>query len=171
MKPTRVRSTSFENGEWWYIRPNGKRERVASYLKKNDTRMFVAGKYVSKSHPLHKPGNYKTFEQAAFQSLGKYKELNEGFVYIISNKAWQGWIKVGRAADVQDRFKHYQTFSPFRDYKLEYGKFVTDCKKIELLWHKKLSKMVPHQKEWYKIHFVDAILELDGIIYNEEKKS
>jgi len=48
-----VRKTEpvFEDGEWWYIRPEGtktagKRERIDQYHKNNDVRMFVNGKYI-----------------------------------------------------------------------------------------------------------------------------
>jgi len=114
---------------------------------------------------------YKTFEEAAFQSLGKYKTVKKGFVYVITNKAWKGWIKIGRAADVMDRFKHYQTFSPFRDYQLRYGKLVEDCKVLENKWKQKLKNNYKCRNEWYKINFLDAIFILEDIIKNEEKKS
>jgi len=172
-----VRHTSVKNkklikGKWYYTgASDGYLRSIKSHVKKNKSRMFVNGKYVSKFHPLHKPGNYKTFEEAAFQSLGKYKSVKKGFVYIITNKAWKGWIKVGRAADVLDRFKHYQTFSPHRDYVLQYGKYVGDCRTIENVWKQTLSKKTICKNEWYKINFLDAIFVLQDIIDNEQKKS
>ena len=57
---------------------------------KNPFRMWVNGKYVPKSHPLHKPGRYKTFEDAAFSSLPKYETSVEGQVYIITNPNFNG---------------------------------------------------------------------------------
>ena len=82
--------------------------------KGNPRRMYVNGKYVPKKHPLHKAGNYKTFEGAAFASLEGYANTTEGYVYIINNPCWDGWIKVGMAIDAEDRCKQYQTSSPFR---------------------------------------------------------
>ena len=62
----------FEDGEWWYSRPNQKiRERIAGHAKKNTTRMFVNGMYIPKSHPLHKPGRYKSLDDAwSHQQIG-----------------------------------------------------------------------------------------------------
>jgi len=107
----------FEDGEWWYIRPNGRRERVKSHARKNITRMFVNGKYIPKSHPLHKPGNYKALDDA-----WSHTEINErsvaGEIYLIVNPAWPEWVKVGKAAIATDRLGGYQTSSPLRDYAL-----------------------------------------------------
>ena len=35
--------------------------------KENAKQMYVNGKYISKSHPLHKPGKYKSFGDAAYR--------------------------------------------------------------------------------------------------------
>ena len=35
----------------------------------NDARMYVNGKYIAQSHPLYKPGRYKSFNDAAFSGL------------------------------------------------------------------------------------------------------
>ena len=56
MKRTKTKNIEFQDGEWWYVGQADGRRRVASHEKKNDTRMWVDGKYVKKSHPLHKPG-------------------------------------------------------------------------------------------------------------------
>ena len=65
--------------EWWYVgcKDGGKR-KLDSHIRKNKTRMFVNGKYIPKTHPLHKPGRYKTFEGAAFASLEGYINTTEG---------------------------------------------------------------------------------------------
>ena len=82
--------------------------------------MWVNGKYIPKTHPLHKPGRYKNFEQAAFSSLEKYESSVEGQVYVITNPNFPDWVKVGMAIDAEDRLNGYQTSSPFRDYVLQY---------------------------------------------------
>ena len=118
----------------------------------NPERMFVNGKYVPKTHPLHKAGNFKTFEGAAFASLKGYEKTNEGYVYIITNPCWSNWVKVGMAIDAEDRCKQYQTSSPFRDYKLCYSKFFADRKEAEAKAHSLLKKSAEERKgEWFKI--------------------
>lgn len=65
--------------------------------------------------------------------LVEYKLYNklpckEGFAYIISNPAWPNHYKVGMSKHVKKRLSTYQTYSPFRDYKLEWFGFWFDAK-------------------------------------------
>ena len=65
-------------------------------------------------HPLYKAGRYKGFEDAAFSSLENFKDNPQGQVYVITNPAWEGWVKVGMAVDAEDRAGNYQTSSPLQ---------------------------------------------------------
>ena len=118
--------------------------------KSNPNRMYVNGKYVPKSHPLYKAGNYNSFESAAFSALEGYAKSSAGYVYIISNPAWEGWYKVGMAIDAYDRLVTYQTSSPFRDYTVEYCKHFEDRRDAERSVHLELEAMkVKHRNEWF----------------------
>ena len=112
--------------------------------------MWVNGKYISKRHPLHKPGRYKTFEDAAFSSLAKYELSVEGQVYIITNPNFDGWVKVGMAIDSQDRLNGYQTSSPFRDYQLHSFWDVANRRGAEAAAHAELEKTYERRGEWFK---------------------
>ena len=93
-------------------------------VKSNKLQMYVDGKYISRKHPLYKPGNYKSFNDAAFSSLINYVLAPEGEVYILRNPAWGNWYKIGKAIESVDRCNQYQTGSPHRDYELvTYKKF------------------------------------------------
>jgi len=117
----------------------------------NPQRMYVNGKYVSTSHPLHKPGRFKTFEGAAFSALKGYEKTPEGYVYIIANPSFDGWLKVGMAIDAEDRCNGYQTSSPHRDYKLLYARKFNDRRTAETKTIHKLKKVVKeHNGEWFK---------------------
>ena len=106
-----------ENGKYFYVgAKDGAKRTLEAHMKKNTNRMWVDGKYIPASHPLHKPGRYEGFEEAAFSSLKNYKKSKEGQVYVITNPAFEGWVKVGMAVDAIDRLKSYQTSSPFRDF-------------------------------------------------------
>jgi len=130
----------------------------------NPERMYVNGKYVSKTHALYKPGRYKTFEGAAFASLGGYEKSTEGHVYIISNPCWDGWIKVGMAVDAEDRCNQYQTSSPHRDYKLCYTRYFEDRTIAEQMAHKKLKKIsIKHKGEWFKVSTKEATKLIEAI--------
>jgi uncharacterized protein YutD len=79
-----------------------------------------------------------------------YSGIKKGYVYIVSNPAWERWFKVGMALDAYDRCAGYQTSSPFRDYVVEYCKFFTDRKEAEKLVHAELrTQGVKHSSEWF----------------------
>lgn len=98
-----------------YKRGKGKyyKDSPEAVWRRDQTKMFVNGKYIPKSHPLHKPGRYKGFEEAAFSALQNYKSSKQGEVYIITNPAFEGWVKVGMAVDAADRLKIIKPLAPF----------------------------------------------------------
>ena len=133
----------------------------SEYLNKN---MYVNGKYIPRSHPLYKPGRYKTFEDAAFSSLSKYTTSSEGQVYVITNKAWRGWVKIGMAIDSEDRCNQYQTSSPHRDYELKYCKSFSNRRTAESQAHKLCKAESKDNKgEWFKLKINSAIKIIDSI--------
>lgn len=138
----------------------------------NAGRMWVNGEYVSKVHPLHKAGRYKGFEEAAFSSLANYDTSLEGQVYIISNPAWEGWIKVGMAIDTQDRANQYQTSSPYRDYIVEHMVATTDRRRLESLAHTLLGSAFEQRNEWFKCDVETAKWYIDSALgdMNEQAK-
>ncbi len=152
----------FEKGEWWYVGQSNGRRRVSA--NKNHTRMFVNGKYIPKSHPLYKVGNYKSFDDAAFSSLSNYNKSKEGEVYAIVNKAWDGWVKIGMAVDAEDRLNSYQTSSPHRDYILIHKEFFSDRRRAEAQAHREARKVAKkHNSEWFKLDVYTATLILKGL--------
>ena len=135
--------------------------------KNNPKRMFVNGKYVPKSHPLYKAGNYSSFEDAAFSSLEKYESSTEGQVYIVTNPSFPEWVKVGMAVDAEDRLRGYQTSSPFRDYELFYSWSVHDRRSAESEAHSILKEWTAGKKnEWFKCSPAFARVMLDSTMEN-----
>ena len=125
------------------------RDRVDTHNKKQ---MYVNGKYISIKHPLHKAGNYKSFDEAAFSSLENYERSTEGMVYIITNPAWPKWVKIGMAVDADDRCNGYQTSSPFRDYTVVATISTNDRRKAEALAHTIAEKLTTDRRnEWFKL--------------------
>jgi hypothetical protein len=130
----------------------------ANNLKHNPIRMTVGGKYVSRKHPLWKIGNYKSFNDAAFSSFVNLNKTTEGAVYLITNDAWVGWIKVGKAGDAEDRLKGYQTGDPHRSYTLKHYVTVDDRHTSEVKAHKALEALSEaRQNEWFKVDLTTAI--------------
>lgn len=59
------------------------------------------------------------------------KDIPEGFVYLISNPAWPSKTKIGLAVDLNKRLQSYQTYDPYRSYKIVSYEFVLNKKEVE----------------------------------------
>lgn len=124
--------------------------------KRDAQRMYVNGKEISKKHPLHKPGKYKSLDDA--WSHNKIESVDNGEVYIIVNAAWPEWVKVGKAVIAKDRLNGYQTSSPFRDYSLVATLSTDNRHTKEREMHKVFTHFAQERKgEWFKIDKVTAI--------------
>lgn len=136
----------------------------------NKGRMYVDGKYISRTHPLYKPGRYKTFSDAAFDGTYKLDSIKEGYVYAITNPAWPEWVKIGMAVDADDRCNGYQTSSPFRDYKIEHVVVTNNRRDAEAEAHKAATKMAKEVRgEWFKLDIEQAKTILNNITIDLEK--
>lgn len=83
-----------------------------------------------------------------------------GSLYVIHNPAWPGFVKIGRARNVSERLRTYQTASPHRDYVLHYYRVFPDVLAAE----RALSNLYKGYKsngEWHHIHADDAASLLD----------
>ena len=136
----------------------------------NPKRMYVNGKYISRKHPLYKPGRYKTFSDAAFDGTYKLDSIKEGYVYAITNPAWPEWVKIGMAVDADDRCNGYQTSSPFRDYKIEHVVVTNNRRAAEAEAHKLANKIAREVRgEWFKLDIEQAKTILNNITIDLEK--
>lgn len=130
----------------------------------NGSRMYVDGRYVSRTHPLHKPGRYVSFNDAAFSSFENLSKVKDGYVYVLSNPAWPEWVKVGMAIDANDRCGSYQTSSPYRDYVLHHAVASDDRRVAEYEAHTALEKVADSRRgEWFKIPVDKAVECMTGI--------
>jgi len=154
-----VKDINPKTGKKLYYKDNPEAVR-----KRDANRMYVNGKEVSKKHPLHKPGKYKTFNDAAFEGTYKISSIKEGYVYVITNKAWPGWVKIGMAVDSEERLNSYQTSSPHRDYILEHSVASNDRRKSEKEAHTRALPLATDSKgEWFKLSVEQAITILDNL--------
>lgn len=80
----------------------------------------------------------------------------EGFVYVVANPAWEGWVKIGCAVDPMDRTASYQTGSPFRDYTLEGYAYSPDRRASERQVHEALASH-RHGGEWFLCPIQEAV--------------
>jgi hypothetical protein len=127
-------------------------------------RMYVNGVYISNKHPLYKPGRFRTFGDAAWEALEGKDSDPAGDVYIITNPAFVGWVKVGMAVDAQDRHRSYQTSDPHRDYRLDYMWPVSDRREAEKGAHEILEAHYKRKNEWFACGPEQARILIEGTL-------
>ena len=92
-------------------------------------------------------------------SAHKYLKVINCFFYIVTNPAWDGFVKMGRSRYSELRLKTYQTASPFRDYKLVYSLYVHNATKLE---RNLKAKYGDKYGEWYKLSVECAKFEIES---------
>ena len=104
------------------------------------------------------------------QRENKNIKLKKGFIYGITNPAWEGWVKIGRSDNVIRRMGSYQTGSPFRDYETMFFVEVNDLRGVEDYLYNKYG----FKNEWvfkdYRI-IQDDIIKLINKRGNESQNS
>ena len=160
------------NEDSWYSSSKKKKDyKCKSCIRKKETegnkkQLYINGKYISRKDPLYnifKPGKYKNINDAVFEQSGM-NSVKEGYVYIITNKAWPDWVKIGMAIDAEDRLSGYQTSSPHRDYILEHSVYSNERRKAEQQAHSRAAKLaIEVNGEWFKITVQQAIEVLDNL--------
>ena len=96
------------------------------------------------------------------EHLARFNQIKEGFVYVLTNPAWKGWLKVGMAVDAEDRCNSYQTGSPHRDYTVQYKRFFKNRRLAEQTAHDLLSEIAPDVNgEWFNVteHHAQKIID------------
>jgi len=73
-----------------YLRQGGKLERIVPYIKSKLMQIHMATEQM-------------------------YNEIESGEVYANVNPAYQGWVKIGKAVDADNRCADYQTYTPYRN--------------------------------------------------------
>ena len=158
--------------ENWYSSSKKKRDyKCKPCIRKkehtgNAKQLYINGKYVSRKDPrysMFKPGKYKNIGDAIFEQSG-VSDVKEGHVYVITNKAWPSWLKIGMALDAQDRLSGYQTSSPHRDYVLEHSVWSNQRRKAEQQAHSRATMLSEEVAgEWFKLPVYKAIEVLDNL--------
>jgi len=93
----------------------------------------------------------------------------EGYVYIVSNSNFPGWVKIGVTEDIKARLRTYQTSSPLRNYRIEYYIHHPDCYDAEKKIAEKLKYFATAIKnEWFMCNLEIVKGKLDESLEPEE---
>lgn len=144
---------------------------MSAHVRKNTKRMFVNGEYIPQTHPLYKAGRYQSFDDA-WSHVEIDSLSTAGQIYVIFNKAFPNWYKVGKAVSTEDRLKGYQTSSPFRDYQILYTVDVDNRHEAEMKAHHLLRKELHSHRcrgEWFNAD-LDMLIEVLDTVQSEQKQ-
>jgi hypothetical protein len=96
----------------------------------------------------------------------KLSDIKAGFVYLFENRVYPDHYKVGMCVDVEDRLSTYQTYDPYRSFKLVRSEFVLDRRETErkILTHFKISL---EQGEWVKRNNSEKIFRDCSLTYRK----
>ena len=84
---------------------------------------------------------------------GEQTSIKEGFIYLITNPSWDGWIKAGMTIDYQSRIMTYNINDPFGNYNFICLKWVDNRRDAENILLETLNKHSSTSKgEWFQIN-------------------
>ena len=114
----------------------------------------------------------KSYCRACCKAIGRkyygekynYKPY-DGYIYVITNKAWEGWVKIGRATDVSKRIGAYNTSSPYRDYEAVYFTKTKNPFIIEMYF---IDTYGDDNNEWFNISVEEAIKSIEDLKHKHE---
>lgn len=88
---------------------------------------------------------------------GDKTSIQEGFIYLIANPIWDGWVKAGMTVDYEDRLSNYNIYDPCNMYSYIDIKWTNDRKHAEkyLLNVLKIHSN-EYKGEWFKINIDKA---------------
>jgi hypothetical protein len=112
------------NGDWCNL--------FKILLKRDINGLIVAGANVREiCTEKHICKFNSALERERSVNTGKHVNLNAGFVYLLSNPAFPGWVKMGSTVNVNERVSSYQTSDPLRSFVIEKKWFVFNRKSVE----------------------------------------
>ena len=83
-----------------------------------------------------------------------------GFVYLMVNPKFPGWVKIGKTQDYNSRLSTYQTGDPYRAYDMKQRIEVENRHTAELEYHSHFESISEERSyEWFKIGWESAGLE------------
>jgi hypothetical protein len=89
-----------------------------------------------------------------FSRGAKAKDCKEGQIYLIANPAWPDHLKIGMTVDTEIRLASYQTYDPYKRFRIKHYDFVLDRRGAE---KKLLDEYGIHSAEGEWIKYSDAL--------------
>lgn len=159
---------------------------MAKFIKNNRERISEGFTAVALNTYLHdilsrlKHTSYNKKKKALLRGVKHYlhsmqlceqkfnkREKNVSFIYVIKNRAYQGYVKIGRTSSMEDRLTQYKVYTPKPDdLEVFYIPTLQDSRYLErcILSRYKESNI---SGEWLEKDFESLVKELKEIFLKE----
>ena len=144
----------------------GTRQKITSQLKKisgsaTSSIIFLINDH-SRNQTILKNLVNLGFIRHGFRNISE-DDLDDdpwGFVYLMINPKFPGWVKIGKTQDYNSRLSTYQTGDPYRAYDMKQRTEVENRQTAELEYHSHFESISEERSyEWFKIGWESAGLE------------
>jgi T5orf172 domain len=127
-----------------------------------DKRWMEIQKRKEKARARHTALEERRIAEIAQTIAAREPRLNHqgtvGYVYVLTNPAFAGWVKVGSALDEDDRLNTYQTSDPNRAFIMHTTRVVENRRAAELRLHELFRQQAAEAAgEWFKIELDHAL--------------
>lgn len=143
-----------------------KAARLASFMEhdaKRIARAQLLAKQIAEEAEIRKAARRNNVTTL---SLGQ-----AGYVYLVVNPAFPGWVKAGSTVNIEQRLATYQTGDPARGYGLVVRSPATDRLRAEAALHLALAETTSDRRnEWFKIDTALARAVLAKVMKKERTR-
>lgn len=98
--------------------------------------------------------------------------MKSGYLYIIINPIYKGWVKIGTTGNLKQRLHTYQTGDPFRKYTIIFSLYHPKFREAEKILKTTMKPFSTEIKgEWYKVDLNMAKSRLHEVLesyHNDE---
>lgn len=150
------------NENWVKLRQKYRKISLTKLPDFIDFEYIVEAKFIENAEPFTLSWVYMYGKRVADRA--KLDEMNSKgkYVYILTNIAYPGICKIGKAVTPSKRIKQINGAGTVSEWELRYALPVSDDYKVEGLIHKELehlrmSSFQGSSREFFQIEFVDAV--------------
>lgn len=139
---------------------SGGRRAVASLIPMERALLRADARLLDKAYPLvvvKPPRLPSVYNPPIFEEGSKH-----GYVYVMTNRAWPRYVKVGSANDLHKRLAQFNTGSPRRDYEIRHWVYVDNRRAAEARVHEMLREFRA-DGEWFNTWLREAVECLDEV--------
>jgi hypothetical protein len=112
-----------------------------------------ANKRVNADRNLVNKDDPKILQSIASRELiRKRRETTPSWIYVITNKHYDGWCKLGRTTkkNINDRLSQYNTYCPTNSFVLEFSEWFEDSRIEGDIMDSLLINNIENNREWFK---------------------